>query len=114
MTDAPSADLDELLAEAEEEETELDKLMRLMLDPANIEHNTELSRREIKAYSVLGPRAEKYGLECLKQYLARNLKLKVSKDRKGRVEWVKIASKARGDKSDEEERAGARGVWRRF
>lgn len=89
IKEIPAVDLGDLL-ESEEQKTEFDKVMKLMLDKHNIRHNTELNRNEITAFSALGSLAKKYHLSALKDWLEENLELRVSKGRKGRGEWVKI------------------------
>lgn len=107
-----SFNLDEILDEVSDEETDMDKMMKLMLDPSNIEHNSELSDNEITAFSILGPMAEKYNLIPLKSYLERKLRLRVSKKRSGRMEWVKILARRAQQVDDEEKKRGS--VWRRL
>lgn len=103
-------DIEEALSSVKDEETELDKVMALMLDPNNIEHNTQLTRNEIKAFSALFSLEKEYNLPSLKIWLMKHLTLSVSRDRAGRKEWVKIIGSARGrqEEEDEEERKGIR------
>lgn len=89
----PVLGLQEQLAVLEEDKTELDKVLELLLRPENIQHNTELSRNEILAFSVLTAMSKQYRLEVLRNWLAENLVLRVSKGRQGRKEWVKIVSR---------------------
>lgn len=89
----PKLNLQDALAVMDEDETELDKVLKLLLDPANIQHNTELSRNEITAFSILRALGKKYKLEVLDDFLKENLVLRVSKGRAGRKEWVKITSR---------------------
>ena len=81
----------------DEEKTELDKIIEMILDPANIAHNTELSRNEITAFSVLSTLASKHNLPVLKEFLKHNLILRVSKGRKGRGELIKILNRQLAD-----------------
>lgn len=99
----PELRLSEMLLEGDEERSELDKIFEQLFDPENIAHNTELTRQEITAFSVLGTLADKYDLAVLKQFLVQNLVLRVSKGRAGRKEWVKIITKMT---SDEEQAQG--------
>lgn len=82
-----------LLVEDSKEETELDKIIKMILDPANIAHNTELSRNEITAFSVLSTLSQKHNLPVLTEFLKNNLILRVSKGRKGRAELIKILNR---------------------
>lgn len=82
-----------LLVEDEKPESELDKIIKMILDPANIAHNTELSRNEITAFSVLSTLSSKHNLPVLKEFLKQNLILRVSKGRKGRGELIKILNR---------------------
>jgi hypothetical protein len=91
----PKLDLQGILLEQQEEKTELDKVLELLLDPNNIRHNTELTQKEITAFSVLATISQNHPeLPALKTFLAENLILRVSKKRKGRQEWVKITARA--------------------
>lgn len=91
----PKLDLQGILLEQQEEKTELDKVLELLLDPNNIRHNTELTQKEITAFSVLATISQNHPeLPALKTFLAENLILRVSKKRKGRAEWVKITARA--------------------
>lgn len=80
-----------------EEKTELDKIFLQMLDPKNLHHFTELNNGEITAFSTLGRLSnmlvKKYGIKTLEEWLIDNMKLRVSKARKGRLELVKITSR---------------------
>jgi len=93
MNDTPELGLSDLLAVAEDEKTELDKVLELLLDRKNIEHNTDLTTREITAFSVLSTIAKRHNLQVLTDFLAENLVLRVSKGRAGRKEWVKIVAR---------------------
>lgn len=111
----PRLGLSEALVMAEEDKSELDKVLALLLDPKNIAHNTELTRNEITAFSVLGTIAKRYSLEVLRGFLDENLVLRVSKGRAGRKETVKIVSRQLAMENqmgmvDGEQRPG----WRRF
>lgn len=80
------------------EKTDLDKIFEMMLDPKNIDHFTELNSAEITAFSTLGSMAEKYmpgGV--VHGWLLKNLRMRVSKQRKGKAETVKITSRLPAD-----------------
>jgi hypothetical protein len=76
-----------------EDESELDKIFERMLSDDNLHHLTQLTREEISAFTGAWALCEKYGLATQKKYLFQNLKLRVSMDRKGRGEFVKIAQR---------------------
>lgn len=112
----PELGLQEALISEEKEETEMDKVLKLLLDPANIAHNTELSRNEITAFSVLSTMRQKHKLPVLNAFLKDNLEYRVSKNRAGRKEWVKITSRqlAMSDQQDEMQTRGRFGrLWGR-
>lgn len=82
------------LAMVEEEKTEIDKVIELMLDVKNIAHNTELNKNEIISFSTLGTIGEQHPeLTALNAWLLRNLIYRVSKGRQGRKEIAKIVSR---------------------
>ena len=89
----PTLGLSDALLAVDEEKSELDKIIEMILDPANIAHNTELSRNEITAFSVLSTLATKHNLPVLREFLKHNLILRVSKGRKGRGELIKILNR---------------------
>lgn len=89
----PVLGLQDAMLAMEGDETELDKVLELLLDPKNIQHNTELSKNEITAFSVLATMAKRHNLPVLSDFLAENLVLRVSKGRAGRKEWVKIVAR---------------------
>lgn len=89
----PDVGLHDGMMEIDDEKSELDKIFKQLLDPANIAHNTELDQEEITAFSVLAVLADKYDLTVLKQFLLENLQLRVSKGRRGRNEIVRITAK---------------------
>src|SRR5688572_30398066 len=93
INDLPEVGLHDGMTEIDDEKSELDKIFKQLLDPANIAHNTELDQEEITAFSVLAVLAEKYDLTVLKQFLLENLQLRVSKGRRGRNEIVRITAK---------------------
>lgn len=107
----PTLGLSDALAVMDEEKTELDKVLELLLDPKNIQHNTELTKNEITAFSVLTSICKKYKLPVLDDFLKENLVLRVSKGRAGRKEWVKITSRqlAMTDQNAELQRPGMLG-----
>lgn len=109
----PEMGLSEIMAVAEEEKTELDKVLELLLDPKNIAHNTELTQNEILAFSVLATLARRHNLPVLQDFLAENLVLRVSKGRKGREEWVEIIAPKLQDHGEEEASAFDRIFGRR-
>ena len=82
-----------LLAGSDKEVTELDKVLELLLDTKNIGHNTDLSKNEITAFSVLGTMDARHNLPVLKDFLMENKILRVSKGRAGRQEWIKIVGR---------------------
>lgn len=76
------------------EKTDMDKIFEMMLHPDNILHFTELNAQEITAFSTLGSIAEKYMPEgVVHGWLLKNLQMRVSKQRKGKAEAVKITSR---------------------
>lgn len=108
----PTLGLSDALAVMDEEKTELDKVLELLLDPKNIAHNTELTRNEITAFSVLGAIAKAHPeLTALRDFLKENLVLRVSKGRAGRKEWVKITSRqlAMVDQNQDQKKPGGFG-----
>lgn len=89
----PKTELHELLVDAGEERSEMDKVVEILLDPKNIGHLTEFSSREITAYSVLYSINKEYELPMLQSFLEKFAILRVSKSRQGRKEFVKIMSR---------------------
>lgn len=79
--------------EVEEERTDLDKIFERFLDPKNIHHVTELSESQIVAITTLYNISSEYDITFLQKWLGDYLKFQVSKGRKGRAEWVKVASR---------------------
>lgn len=112
--DLPQLGLADALAVMEDEKTELDKVLELLLDPRNIHHNTELTQNEITAFSVLASLAKKYNLEALTDFILENLKLRVSKGRQGRKEWVKITSRQLSMMDGQMPDQGHPGFWGRM
>ena len=105
----PEMNIEKAMLQAEEEQTDMDKIFELLLDPNNIAHNTELNRNEIMAFSVLGSISEKRPqLEALREFLKKNLIYRVSKNRQGRKEWVKILGKMQQHEEFEQQRGIAR------
>ncbi len=93
----PNPGLSSML-DVSDEKSELDKIFEQMMDPANIHHNTEVSQEEINGFSTLHAmsknfRDKGYPLVALESWLLEQLKLRVSKGRQGRKEWVKITTK---------------------
>jgi hypothetical protein len=83
-----------LLEDEKDPKTELDKIIEMILDDANIAHNTELSGNEVKAFSALRAFVKKHeNLTMLKNYLIERMVLSVSKSRKGRQELIKILNR---------------------
>lgn len=109
--DIPQLGLADALIATEEPKEDLDKILELLLDPKNIAHNTELSRNEITAFSVLATMAKRHNLPVLKDFLIENLQYRVSKGRQGRKEWVKIVSRQlmQGDMQE-----GQQTGWRKW
>lgn len=102
---------DALVMAAGEEKTELDKVLELLLDPKNIGHNTELSKNEILAFSLLSTLARRHDLPVLKEFLAENLVLRVSKGRAGRKEWIKIVGRHLAQENQEMASENIRKGW---
>jgi hypothetical protein len=101
LEDLPQTDLNAMLAE-DTEKSELDKLMARMMDPANIHHNTDVSQEEINGFSTLYAmhrdfKSRGYKIDILEKWLLEQLKLRVSRGRAGRKEWVKITTKMQED-----------------
>lgn len=95
--DLPNTDLASMLEEGEEK-SELDKIFEKMLDPSNIHHNTEVTQDEINGFSTLYAMSRDfkdmgYQIDILEKWLLEQMKLRVSKGRAGRKEWVKITTK---------------------
>lgn len=104
----PQLGLSDALLVQQEERTELDKIFELLLSEENIHHNTELNRNEILAFSVLATMGRRYNLPVLQDFLKENMKLRVSKNRRGRDEWVKIASRQLQNEALEQLQQGSR------
>jgi hypothetical protein len=95
-----------------QEKTDLDKIFEMMLDPKNIVHFTELNAAEITAFSTLGSMAEKYMPKgVVHGWLLKNLQMRVSKQRKGKAETVKITSRLPADQQAQPQGFG--GFFRR-
>lgn len=88
----PELGLSGALLVDQDEKSQLDKIYEMLLDPKSIGHHTELTNREIQAFSVLSTLARKYDLGILQDFLVENLVLRVSKSRGGRKELVKMVS----------------------
>lgn len=106
IDDLPTPGLSDALYETTEK-SELDKIFAQMLHPDNIHHNTELTQDEITGVSTLYTlynnfKDKGYPLAALEKWLIENLKLRVSKNRQGRKEWVKITTKIQ----DEQKKTG--------
>lgn len=110
----PKPGIFDAMAVLDEDKTELDKVLELLLDSKNIAHNTELSRNEITAFSTLKTIGTKYDLSVLKEFLAENMVLRVSKGRQGRKEWVKLVSRFNLSEENEMDMAPKPGGFRRF
>lgn len=90
----PVLGLSDALAVMDEEKTEMDKVLEILLNPRNIGHLTELNRNEIIAFSTLSTIAAKRpALDTLKMWLAENLIFRVSKGRGGRKEMIRVTSR---------------------
>ena len=108
----PELGLSDVLLEAADEPSEMDKIIAMFLDPKNIHHLTELNRNEVTAFSVLAALAKKYQLEFLKDFLAYNLIMRVSHKRGGRKEFAKIVSRL--PQMQDDGMIQQPGGWRRF
>lgn len=95
QTAPPELGLADVLLEQEEPKSEMDKAIQVLLDPANIGHLSEMSQREITAYSVLHAidNHPEIDLPMLHSFLEKFAILRVSKSRQGRKEFVKILSR---------------------
>lgn len=77
-----------------EELSDLDKIMAKAFDDKNIEHLTELTGDEIVGFSTLGViAAKRMPNGVIHKWLIKNLKMRVSRNRKGKGEFVKIVSR---------------------
>lgn len=83
-----------LFEEQPEESSDLSKVLEHMLKPQNLPHMTELSNAEINAFATLGSLAAKHKIKIIEEWLLKSLSYRVSKGRKGRLETVKITSRA--------------------
>lgn len=108
-TPLPTMNLKEALVTVDGEQTELDKIIELLLDPRNISHNTELTRNEITAFSVLATLAKRHNLPVLKDFIRENLIFRVSKNRAGRKEITKIVSRQLAQSPQDGQDAGGFG-----
>lgn len=108
----PAVGLQDLLVTAEEQRTEMDKVLALITDNAKIDHFTELTPKEITAFSVLSTLAQRHNLPVLTDFLEQNLRKRVSKGRKGRAELIKIVG--RHLTTQEEMNANQVSGWRRM
>jgi hypothetical protein len=107
--------LQDALAVVDEEKTEMDKVLDILLDPNHIGHLTELNRNEILAFSALGTISSKRpSLDTLKTFLAHNLVYRVSKGRGGRKELVKVVSRQLQFAEQQMPQEGASGTRRWF
>ncbi len=109
----PKLSLSEALLMQDEEKSELDKIIEMILDPANIAHNTELSRNEITAFSVLSTLYKRHptAFPALGNFLKENLILRVSKSRKGRAELIKILNRQMQQQELDLQQTRARGFF---
>lgn len=100
-----------------EEKSELDKIFEKMLAPENIEHFTELNPGEITAFSTYGAYVNqisqkyKYELKMPKEWLIKNLTMRTSKGRKGKLEMVKITAR---NPWQENQQGNNTSIWNRF
>ena len=77
-----------------EELSDMDKIIKQAFDEGNIEHLTELTGDEIVGFSTLGVIASKRMPNgVIHKWLIKNLKMRVSRNRKGKAEFVKIVSR---------------------
>lgn len=110
----PDLNLQDVLLEVQEEETELDKIFKIVLSPDYIRHNTELTSNEITAFSVLGSIVnQRPELVALRDFITENLTLRVSRKRQGKKELVKMAQRAL-NQEDSEFSHGGNGTWGRY
>lgn len=111
----PKLSLSEALLMEGEEKSELDKIIEMILDPANIAHNTELSRNEITAFSVLSTlyKSHPKAFPVLGDFLKQNMILRVSKGRKGRGELIKILNRQQQNEALALEQGRGRGWFGR-
>lgn len=114
LENVPDTDLSALLDEGQEK-SELDKIFEKMLSPENIHHNTEVTQEEINGFSTLYAlsrdfKARGYKIDILEKWLLEQLKLRVSRNRAGRKEWVKITTKMQDDNN---KKPGFFDMWRR-
>lgn len=110
----PELNLSDALAVMDDEKSELDKIVELITDPANIQHFTELSRAEIMAFSVLSTMEQRHPLPVLTQFLKENLVLRVSRGRQGKKELMKMVARTMAMEQAEESRQGFRRFTRRM
>lgn len=103
----PTLGLAEQLTIVDDEKDDLERIIKLLLDKENIAHNTELTRNEITAFSILRGLAQKHNITVLQTFLDENLSLRVSKGRQGRKEWVKMIA-MRGMQNEEDEQGQSR------
>ena len=84
-----------LLYTQEEEKLEFEKIYQLMLDPKNLAHNTELTKSEITAFSVVSSMLREHpkALHVLDKFLTENMAMRVSHKRGGRREWFKAIAR---------------------
>lgn len=110
----PEMGLSDLLTMVDEEQDDFERIIKLLLDPDNINHNTDLSDREIDGNAILGSMARKYELPGLLNYLLEKKTLRVSRGRKGRGEWVEILKRTREAAQAEMFNAKKQGMGRYF
>lgn len=102
------------LYEQSDTKSEMDKILEHLLKPENIYHNTELSEEEITAYSTIGPLALKHDLRAVKEFMVQKLQMRVSKNRQGKQELIKIVSRGMNNPMDvNQQRPGFWNMFRR-
>lgn len=92
--DLPRLGFAKMLLDQDGDKTPLDKIIAMILDPANISHNTELSADEVTAFSFLSMLSTRHNLPALQKFLQENLIKRVSLKRKGKGELIKILNRA--------------------
>lgn len=92
--DEPTAfTLSDLLEGGEDEKSEMDKIFAHLLDPNNIAQLTDLSKKEIAAFTIAATVQQRYNLPSYARFFASNLIYRVSRSRQGRKELTRIVSR---------------------
>lgn len=98
----PTLSISDLLEGEEDEKTEMDKIFAHLLNPENIAQLTDLSRKEIAAFSVAASVLQRFNLPSYSAFVKANLIYRVSKSRLGRKELTRIVSRQM-EKEDEKD-----------